>query len=95
MTMRGILEFVENIDEDSQFLAEIEKIVDDSSVQNIASELVSLGSRNGFEFSEYEALQMRDMLRGTVDGDELTDEQLEMVAGGAWPQMLVNQDTRT
>ena len=84
MTIQDMQSFVEKVSEDDGLLGELRSTVSDNKEGNVPAALVALGARNGFTFTEHEAIQARDMIRGAGADGELTDDQLEMVAGGGW-----------
>ena len=87
MTIENMQKFIEKAGEDDALLSALSQKLEAAESGKEAAAVVQLGSKHGFQFTEAEALQAYEFLKlsdAKSSGDELTDEQLEMVAGGGW-----------
>ena len=75
MSMEALREFLEKASKDSELEKKVEEVVEDEAGPD---RFVALGQEHGFEFSPREAVYHLYELQNA----ELSDEQLESVAGG-------------
>ena len=84
MSAETVRVFLDKVAEDSALQAEVETMIQDKGEGQMVStgDLVAAGSRHGFEFT---AEELRDEIvrqRGETAGRELSEEEMEGVAGG-------------
>lgn len=85
MSIQDMKSFVDKAFSDDNLGTALQDAISGAQSADVPGALVALGEKNGFTFTEQEAIQAKDMLKPGSSGDgELTDAQLEMVAGGGW-----------
>lgn len=78
MSLEQITKMIEKVSKDKDFASEFSKVYHGG--QDF-SEVVIFGKNNGFEFTEEECKQIYDAVDSQLE-DELSDDDLEKVAGG-------------
>ena len=85
MSIQDMQSFVQKAIDDKNLGAALQETIHGAQSAGVPGALVALGAKNGFTFTEQEAVQARDLLKPAASNDgELTDAQLEMIAGGGW-----------
>jgi predicted ribosomally synthesized peptide with nif11-like leader len=85
MSIQDIKSFVDKAFGDENLGSALQETISSTQSADVPGAIVALGAKNGFTFTEQEAVQARDLLQPSASNDgELTDAQLEMIAGGGW-----------
>lgn len=85
MALQDIAELYREIEEDPKLSERLDKNAD-----SLVRELMAIGEERGYELVESE---IHALLKESPSGQELTDEDLEQVAGGAsWGSGSVTQN---
>jgi predicted ribosomally synthesized peptide with nif11-like leader len=85
MSVENVASFLEKVNSDDATRKLFFSAIEDNDEAQVPQTLVQLGAQSGFAFTEAEIVQARDVLEiqaKQAAGEELSDEQLEMVAGG-------------
>ena len=87
MSVENALDFMKKVSEDSQLQAEIDKLIAGKEGKEADAAVAELAGSHGYEFTAEESFQARLAVKQQLikDGkieDELTDDELEAVAGG-------------
>ena len=87
MSVENAFEFMKKVSEDSQLQSEIDKLIAGKEGKEADAAVAEVAKNHGCEFTADESFQARSAVKqqlikdGKID-DELSDEELESVAGG-------------
>jgi predicted ribosomally synthesized peptide with nif11-like leader len=82
MSVEAVKEFFEKADTDEALQAQIQEMIEGKEEYGCCA-FAALAAEHGFEFTAEEMHDGIEQLRSSEDERELTDEDLENVAGGA------------
>ena len=68
-----------------------EKVVEEFSLVKTPDELVNLFNAHGVEFTDVTAEELFDAFQKAKETDELSEEDLEDVAGGFWFKVVIGK----
>ncbi|MCA1992636.1 MAG: Nif11-like leader peptide family RiPP precursor [Coleofasciculus sp. S288] len=81
MSIEAVADFTKRLTEDASLQEELRAAVGDKEGMEASQAVADLGSKHGYSFTAEEAQQVRDYVVANESG-ELSEEQLEAVAGG-------------
>ena len=86
MSIESITSFIERLSVDMALQARVGAAVKDKEGQEAAEAVAAVGAEYGFNFTAAEAADAHAMVTAEDDGGdrELSDLELEAVAGGGW-----------
>jgi predicted ribosomally synthesized peptide with nif11-like leader len=87
MTIEAVEKFFEKADEDKALQAQIREMIEGKEEYGCCA-FAALAAEHGFEFTPEEMHEGIERLRELDEERELTDEDLEHVAGGASQQLF-------
>jgi predicted ribosomally synthesized peptide with nif11-like leader len=91
MSFETVNQFLQKVSEDTLLQEELTQVLD--SAENDREAATELGAKHGYQFTSEELWQgiqnRQSEFQVSQNQEELSDEELEAVAGGASPTLLV------
>ena len=93
MSIQAVNQFLEKVAQDNKIQEELAQAM---QAENDRQAVVELGAKNGFEFTGEELMtEIEKRQQAAADSGELSEEELEAVAGGACSPMFVKTAVAT